>query len=426
MDEIYEVNKKAWISKVKVNIGKLVCEKNELLQKYNFSLESQIDSSYKDLNDKLNTFAKSTEKEVKPYFLFNLTDEKSLTIKKNCNLESYRLQLEHAKRLIVDREYKVKYLMSLETTRQELLMRHLASMNRQAASESTNNSQSQINECDSNAQTFDNIQMMSFCNPSSIIAIFVIQVWPQPEKNTQTRLEREIIFRQDQCLTSLRDQIKCQRDYDVPMDLSEFPEGAERIFQGEMFKSGFFLIGQTFYNDMRDPNNIDLSAGIIDWSLQKIETIDEDGKSILVDRGFESFKQARMEESTFEDLEFRLGCPYLYQHQGDCEHLFTISDIRYIQADVQQTNRIKYPFVTATSVTRRSDNLKCFMCKSRPPHWYTRKNNRLPVDPFFFCESCFYTFNYDSQKRKIGQFEAYLYTTNLAIPESASIAGRGK
>lgn len=46
------------------------------------------------------------------------------------------------------------------------------------------------------------------------------------------------------------------------------------------------------------------------------------------DRGLGSFKNAKMEATTFEDLTLRLGQPYLYQHQGSCEHLMVISDIR--------------------------------------------------------------------------------------------------
>lgn len=37
-----------------------------------------------------------------------------------------------------------------------------------------------------------------------------------------------------------------------------------------------------------------------------------------------------MEDFTFNDLHIKLGFPYLYCHQGDCEHVVVITDIRYV------------------------------------------------------------------------------------------------
>lgn len=46
------------------------------------------------------------------------------------------------------------------------------------------------------------------------------------------------------------------------------------------------------------------------------------------DRGYGKFQTAKMEEFTFNDLCIKLGFPYLYCHQGDCEHVVVITDIR--------------------------------------------------------------------------------------------------
>lgn len=35
-----------------------------------------------------------------------------------------------------------------------------------------------------------------------------------------------------------------------------------------------------------------------------------------------------METTKFNELTVRIGCPYLYLHQGNCEHLLVFSDIR--------------------------------------------------------------------------------------------------
>ena len=39
---------------------------------------------------------------------------------------------------------------------------------------------------------------------------------------------------------------------------------------------------------------------------------------------------ASMDECTFNDLRIRLGCPYVFLHQGDCEHQIHFKDIRFV------------------------------------------------------------------------------------------------
>lgn len=399
MDKVHDIAKKPWISKRLINLKEVILERESNFRDNNVALSQSDNHLDPELMNHLDKFIKSNEEEVKPYFLFNNDGDKTLVERTNCELKLFQIQLEHAKRMISDRAYKVNYLMSLRTTRRELLMRHLALINRPKAD---------LISTSSSATT---------SHSNSLTAIVVVQTWPQPTKTTKVRLEKEILFRADQCLTDLRDQFKCQRDYGVPMDLSDNPEQPERVFRGELFKSGFFLIGNTFYNDMRDQNNSDLSESIIDWASKEITIIGENGDNIKANRGIGPFQRKKMEEHTFGDLEFRLGCPYLYLHQGECEHLFTISDIKYVPID-ENLGQIKFPFVTATSIGRKADNLRCYMCRSRSPHWYTRNNNRLPVDPYFFCEDCFHSFNYDKDKKKIGQFQAYLYTSAFGIPDS--------
>lgn len=407
MDNVHNIDKKPWISRDKYNIKKLSLKYGPLLKSNNISLRrtppNDQDSSHNsELTSRLEQFVLETADEIKPYFLFNSGDERCLIQDPECDLAMYKLQLEHAKRMISDRVYKVNYLTRLKTTRKELLMRQLASHNRPVITPCNPDESQQIDTCD-------------------IATVVVVQIWPQPKKNEKIKLEKEILFRSDQCLTDLRDQFRCQRDYGVPMDLSDNPEQLEdRVFQCELFKSSLFLIEDTFYNDMRDPNNTDLSANINNWASEDVTVIDNDGDYTKVTRGIGPFTRVSMDQNNsvkFEDLTFRLGYPYLYLHQGDCEHLFTFSDIRYIPRDAQ-FEQTKFPCVTATAIGHKRDSLKCFMCRNRPPHWYTRNNNRLPVDPYFFCENCFNTFNYDKDKKKIGQFQAYPYTGAFGVPDS--------
>ena len=45
---------------------------------------------------------------------------------------------------------------------------------------------------------------------------------------------------------------------------------------------------------------------------------------------FPSYETAKMEDTKFMDLKIKVGFPYLYCHQGDCEHLVIITDVRQV------------------------------------------------------------------------------------------------
>ena len=64
---------------------------------------------------------------------------------------------------------------------------------------------------------------------------------------------------------------------------------------------------------MRDPNNIDYSRVIRKWAEE---------------HELGPFSTALMEDTAFLDLVLRFGYPYVYQHQGNCEHLVVFSDAR--------------------------------------------------------------------------------------------------
>lgn len=64
---------------------------------------------------------------------------------------------------------------------------------------------------------------------------------------------------------------------------------------------------------MRDPSNNDYSDIIIKWAATK---------------NLGPFKTARMEDVQINSLCARFGFPWVYVHQGHCEHLIVLSDAR--------------------------------------------------------------------------------------------------
>ena len=137
--------------------------------------------------------------------------------------------------------------------------------------------------------------------------------------------------------------IICQRD-DIAED------------NGMHVPSGFFFINGTFYDDTRDPKAIRYSKNV----LQFIEHKQGQGKSAVaaLSRGEEKdriermastgldhkFKRATMEDVTFASLELKLGSghPYVYCHQGGCEHRLAFHDLRAVHTD-DRSLRSEYP-----------------------------------------------------------------------------------
>ncbi|XP_048583981.1 snRNA-activating protein complex subunit 3 isoform X2 [Nematostella vectensis] len=144
--------------------------------------------------------------------------------------------------------------------------------------------------------------------PDPEVVLSVAVYHPKKPKKVQ-----EFLVLGEQKLTTLRDKIYCNSDHIVPGDHSENPDLSCHATARDICKSGFFFIEEVFYNDMRDPSCKDYSALIKDWSK-------ENGVGI--------FTSQKMETKRFDELVVRLGYPYVYCHQGDCEHLIIFTDLR--------------------------------------------------------------------------------------------------
>lgn len=193
-------------------------------------------------------------------------------------------------------------------------------------------------------------------------------------------------------LADLRDMIWCQADLNVvgrqQVDTVQQPA----VRAKDVYRSGFIYIEGTFYNDERDSRNIDYSKVIRRWA-------EDDPK-----RNVGPFTTGVMEETFIKDLRIRLGYPYVYQHQGDHEHLFSVNDIRLLAPSDPQSVK-EYPLLR--SVGGQTSRF-CHICQSAIAVWVTLGNERVPEDPSFFCGYCYKHFNFRDKKR-IGSFKEYRY-----------------
>ncbi|KAG7165822.1 snRNA-activating protein complex subunit 3-like [Homarus americanus] len=100
-----------------------------------------------------------------------------------------------------------------------------------------------------------------------------------------------------------------------------------------------------------------------------------------------------MQETTFLDLELRLGYPYVYLHLGNCEHIITFTDVRlHHQDDIQ--GRTRYPLFRGQA-SKLSVN------------WIVREEPRLPVPNAHLCDRCLKAFCYDNRGIKINNIKIY-------------------
>uniref|UniRef100_A0A131XG97 snRNA-activating protein complex subunit 3 n=1 Tax=Hyalomma excavatum TaxID=257692 RepID=A0A131XG97_9ACAR len=205
------------------------------------------------------------------------------------------------------------------------------------------------------------------------------------------KIQAELAMPSSLSLRCLREKITCISDAAVIGDFSENPDEISDERAVELYKSGFFYIGNTFYNDMSDRSCRDYSKVIINWA--------KDPK-----RKIGPFKTADMAETTLSDLKLRLGYPYVYVHQGYCEHLVVFSDMRVLHPHDSQ-RMSDYPMSLKTSFPS-GKRVICMLCHQSSVKWVTYKNGRVPEDPFFSCDTCFRSYNYMADKKKIGKFRA--------------------
>ncbi|XP_071373392.1 snRNA-activating protein complex subunit 3 [Centroberyx affinis] len=191
-------------------------------------------------------------------------------------------------------------------------------------------------------------------------------------------------------LADLRDGICCVSDLQVCGEFSNTPDMAPDFISKDHYKSAFFFFEGVFYNDMRFPECQDISMTTIEWAKS---------------RNFPSYQQAKMEDMRFVDLKVKVGFPYLYCHQGDCEHLVIITDVRLSHKN-DCLDRKLYPLLTHK---HRVTTRRCYVCHVFIGRWLTTNDRFAPSDPCLFCDKCFRMLHYDAHDNKLGDFLAYPY-----------------
>ncbi|XP_018376505.1 PREDICTED: snRNA-activating protein complex subunit 3 [Trachymyrmex cornetzi] len=216
------------------------------------------------------------------------------------------------------------------------------------------------------------------------------------------KLKSVISILGSQTLYELRQKIMCQSDLSITKEISENPNQRPESMAKDVYQSGFFYIEDTFYNDTSVPTNIDYSNIILEWAAV---------------RDIGPFKVATM-DALINSLYTKFGFPWVYQHQGCCEHLIVLTDARLVTVDDVLTSSA-YPRIEKI---RPVSGKNCIYCGIFNVHWIVTEHDRIPHDTSYFCNRCFISYNYVDGK-KVGNFKAYSYP---CIPQLMSIIRRPK
>lgn len=192
-----------------------------------------------------------------------------------------------------------------------------------------------------------------------------------------------------QVLTELKDRIRCVNDVLVTGDYSENPDLNMSVCAWDVFKSGAFFIENILYDDTRQPENLRYSKEIVEWAAES---------------GIH-YECKIMENTKFNKLSVRIGCPYLYVHQGNCEHLVVFSDIRMVHPHDNLSIQ-EYPCMIQRSHKKRTI---CNVCAYASARWRTVESEHALENTSFFCDACFRSLHYDKDGKKLGNFKAYKY-----------------
>ncbi|XP_068622668.1 uncharacterized protein Pbp49 [Battus philenor] len=192
-------------------------------------------------------------------------------------------------------------------------------------------------------------------------------------------------------LSALRERIVCANDVVMRVDVSANPFDTPTTIAKDLFPSGFLFINNVFYVDEREGCK-DYSEPIREWAKK---------------RGIGDFPKRDMNSVRLDELIIKLGHPEVYVHQGNCEHLFTFSEVRLLGAG-EPLLASHYPRHTAVL---QHQTVYCTTCAEFGAKWVAVGCDRVPFDPAFFCDTCLKLYLY-IDGRKIGNFSAYSYRGN--------------
>ncbi|KAI5478339.1 small nuclear RNA activating complex, polypeptide 3, 50kDa [Pseudohyphozyma bogoriensis] len=155
----------------------------------------------------------------------------------------------------------------------------------------------------------------------------------------------------------------------------------------------------------------DQGAGKVDYSEMILDLIEsttwdaldesrdspgaETGNELDSD-GFPSWTAGpSMQDTAIGSLDIKIGQPYWYMHQGNCEHVWTVDSIRRIHpsdpkvSSPDSTSTHPYPITTYLSRGGTDSDAQCRLCDRGPGTIITLDDELAGESPTLLCVTCF-------------------------------------
>ncbi|GLE10833.1 hypothetical protein PINS_up023090 [Pythium insidiosum] len=195
---------------------------------------------------------------------------------------------------------------------------------------------------------------------------------------------QSFLVRGSQRLTELVDLVVCAYD--------------QRLESHGRCSKLLFFDGR-FYVDHRRPENIDYSREILSWlraspTARRVKYL---GTEHVIE-GPDGVGPFPMETTTIAELALKVDVPGVLIHQGECEHLLRLRDVRLAHAH-DSTRREDFPMRLPSTMYRQLRS--CLIC-SHYSAKYVCYGDRMSIsDPMFFCERCYRAAHYDKDDKLV-------------------------
>ncbi|KHN82427.1 snRNA-activating protein complex subunit 3 [Toxocara canis] len=227
---------------------------------------------------------------------------------------------------------------------------------------------------------------------------------PQPHERRALRIKPYWRFRLrgETSLIEMHSLFKCSADYGTTMDaVEEIP----KLTDLNMFKypSSFIFIHDTFYV----PQQFYVSE-------QTLAQLDTSKMTPMTDISLPIRKWMEKKKDLFgvvqvkdiagvqvQDLVCMLGYPYVYVHQGSCEHVFYFTDLRLMDAQ-------DYPISFPQMLSDTSFEHNCKICRRHVAQWIV-EGEEMSADPVHMCEGCFTSYHFVYLHRRDLKSRAHPY-----------------
>lgn len=215
------------------------------------------------------------------------------------------------------------------------------------------------------------------------------------------RLYREVVLPGDAPLSALRDHVTCLNELGLRNDRSSRPDQPRGQDARDVFPASSIYMDGVFYDDTRrvDTAFTSLSDTVRAWAARR-GLGDIPVRDMTVRPGC---------------MRVRLGHPAVLLHQGRCEHLLTLSEVRLTGAGGGGGSR---------GEARAAHNvLYCVVCARLAARWVVSQAASIPHEPAHLCEPCFRGYCYEGA-RKAFHFKAYDYRADELIPRDVEYVAR--